>query len=209
MKFNNVSASYRQTVLSVIGSQLLDLSFFNCQDIDVEAELFPCTKLKELFINCGSTVSPIATESTISAERFLPDIQVLFLTSCSPDLLRLFETSRPSLTKLTCKCIHFGIRGANSCYWADLPQLWPNLEMLNVDSNSRSFSIQGLRQMRSAIRKLKRFRYLCLPEELMEQNSEEVKQFVKELEIELKAFQPNFVFFCSSQGGDALHCMYQ
>ena len=79
--------------------------------------------------------------------------------------------------------------------------------MLKIDSNSRSFSIEGLRQMRSAIRKLTNLIDLYLPEDLEELGSEEVKEFIKELETELKSFQPNFVFFCSSQGGDT-NCMY-
>jgi len=195
-------------VLSVIGSQLLVLYFFNCDDIDVATELFPCAKLEDLFINASSTVASIATEPPIPSERFLPDLKILFLTSCSPDLFRLFESPRKSLKKITCNCIHFGIRGASSYHWSDVPHLWPNLEMLKIDSNSRSFSIEGLRQMRSAIRKLTNLIDLYLPEDLEELGSEEVKELIKELETELKSFQPNFVFFCSSQGGDT-NCMYQ
>jgi len=195
-------------VLSVIGCQLFELCFFNCNDIDGAAELFPCTKLKILFINSGSTVAPISTESPISAEHFLPDLKIMFLTSCSPGLQRLFETPRPSLTEISFNCAHFGIREASSCHWTDLPHLWPNLESFTIDVPSRSLeSIEDLRQMRSAIRKLKNIRKLYFPSDLEELASDEVKAFLQELETELKAFQPKFVFFCSSQGADDI-CLY-
>jgi len=195
-------------VLSVIGSQLLELDFFNCKDIDAAAELFSCTKLERLFINFYSTVAPIPTELPIPAERFLPDLKILFLTSCSPDLQRLFETSRPSLTELNVKCIHFGIRQASSCHWTDLPQLWPNLKSFIIDVQSRSLgSVEYLRQMRSAIRKLKNLEKLHLPEDLHELGSEEIQEFLQELASELYNFQPNFSFSCSSQGSETM-CMY-
>jgi hypothetical protein len=208
VKFYDVSAAYRQAVLSVIGSRLLVLYFFHCDNIDVASELFPCSKLEDLFINASSTVSPITTESAIAAERFLPDIKILFLTSCSPDLQRLFETPRPSLTTLILNCIHFGIQKASSCHWTDLPQLWPNLKSLVIDVQSKSLkSIEDLRQMRSAIRKLKNLKKLCIPGDIEELASDDIKEFLQELEKELTGFQPKFVFYCASQS-DENNCMH-
>lgn len=195
----------------LLGSQLLKFSFFDCDDIDATAELFPCSKLERLFINLDSTVAPISTGSSIPAEHFLPELKEFSVWFCSPSLLRLFESPRTSLTDLHVVCVHFGIQEASSYHWSDLgqlPQFWPNLKSLIIYAQSKSLgSVEDLRQMRSAIRKFQNFEALHLPEDLEEYGSEEVKDFFLELETELKGFQPNFRFICSSQGSDSI-CMY-
>lgn len=203
MKFDDVSAAYRQAVLSVIGSHLLKLDFFNCKDIDVAAELFLCSNLEDLLISNKSTVSPISTESAIPAEHFLPDLKIVKLTSCFPYLQRLFEAPRPSLTNTTFNCIHFGIREASSCLWTDLPQLWSNLEVFFIQAQSRSInSIEDVHQMRSAIRKLVNIKQICIPYQ-----HTETEEFLKEIGKELKAFLIKSFFICFSQNND-VDCMY-
>ena len=193
--------------MSVIGSQLLKLNFFNCDDIDLAAELLPCKKVEDLFINSGSTLVPISPDVKIPADCFLPVVKEIFITSCSSDVCRLLETARPSLTKLNFNCVHFGIPEASKHNWIDIPSLWPNLESLNICSRSKSTSTEGLRQMKLAIPQLEKLNKIALPEELLTMGTEEDEPLVREMEHELRRRYPDFsIRFYPEEPDD--FCMY-
>ena len=192
MNFVDVASDYRRAVLSVIGPKLLELKFFNCDGIDIAAELLPCKKVEDVFINKGSLLVPISPGVDIPADSFMPSLKYLFLTICSSDISRLLETSRPSFVKLICNCVHFGIPEASSHSWGDLPSLWPNLVSLLISNRNRSISTEGLRQMRSAIPQLKKLNNLALPEELVTLGAEEDEPLVREMEHELRRRYPEF-----------------
>ena len=190
-----------------MGPQLLKLNYFNCFAIDVVAELLPCKKVEDMFINKGSLLVPISPGVDIPADRFMPSLKYLFLTICSSDISRLLETSRPSFVKLICNCVHFGIPEASSHSWGDLPSLWPNLVSLLISNRNRSISTEGLRQMRSAIPQLKKLNNLALPEELVTLGAEEDEPLVREMEHELRRRYPDFsIRFYPEEPDD--FCMY-
>ena len=181
MNFFDVASDYRRAVLSVIGPKLLELKFFNCDGIYIAAELLPCKKVEDMFINKGSSLVPIPPGVEIPADHFMPGLKTLFFTSCSSDLLRLLETPRPSLTQLKCNCVHFGIPQASEHNWIDLPNLWPNLESFLIFARSRSTTTEGLPQMRRVIPHLLKLEKFALREEILTLASREDTQFLREM----------------------------
>lgn len=129
-----IDAGYCRALLTTYGDRFLRIQFhvssFNL------LHLVPCTKLQVLsFDHSCSLITPESAVQDINKDvtNFLPNLQKLAAGCCLGKSSRLFETRRPSLTKVDLLCCHLEnplVHDLSS--WDDLPNLWPNIEELKI-----------------------------------------------------------------------------
>ena len=132
----------------LFGERLRKLKIHSMK-IDPIFDLLPCSNLEQLFLEeCSFT--PVADEEAFVelvptgilvdlANSFLPKLKTLSTKyTCFGQWSRLFECHRPSLTKLTVSCFHFGLPYASRFNWEDSPNLWPSLKELGIRNNDAS-----------------------------------------------------------------------
>jgi hypothetical protein len=107
----------------------MSLKLQHCFDLDLVAELLPCTQLKELTLTlCEFKTTP----TPIKNDSFFPSLKKLTISSCDSDSSQLLELCIPSLTELRLCCSHFGICSITHLNWNSLPRLYPNLKVLSI-----------------------------------------------------------------------------
>lgn len=96
-----------------MGVHIRHLSFLSCNDIDI-LELLPCVQLKCLQFERQSSLKrdESALESGLTAETFLPQLEVFESNFCLGKRSRLFE-EKSSLTGLDVWCSHIGTEASN------------------------------------------------------------------------------------------------
>ena len=130
VQFILVSSSYSRAVLASIGGQLLKLHYRSCKNIDL-SQLVPCDRLKELEFNCYTSFNE--TIDTPIIQPFLPKLKNLKSTdTCLGALSPVFECARVALKHLNLSCCHLGVPGVTQLSWRDIPDLWPNLETIDL-----------------------------------------------------------------------------
>ena len=162
MTFDRVPSAIINSVLKVIGHQLIDLRFSSCK-VDLFA-LIPCLQLETLAISNESCLltpdDEILSNPEVKSRKFLPNLKNLLSEICLGKKSRLFE-EKSTLVNLELHCSHIGTE-ASDCKWGDVPKYWVNLQRLIL-----SFTI-GLRMemLRQLVPRLKNLQNLHLPSKL-------------------------------------------
>ena len=184
--FNEVTYEYRKAVLSTLGGQLTDLSFWNCPDI-TPSELMPCVELEKLKLY-GCTLMSLS--NSIDAVT-LPNLKKLTCCTCLGSSSRLLEVVQiPSLTQLHLKCAHFGIAAASNFNWEDVPRLYPNLKEFKLKILCKSLTLETIRRISKQLPFLV---FIRLPLEMSEQNQPMSEELIAELEQRKCQIQLEFV----------------
>ena len=174
--FDEVSSDYREAVLSSLGGQLTDLSFWDCPDL-LPSQLTPCIGLEKLDVS-GCTL-PLLSHSI--EDITLPNLKQLTCYTCPAESSRLLEMmSIPSLTQLHLECAHFGIAGASNFNWEDVPRLYPNLKEFKLSIPCKSLTLETVRRISTQLPCLE---FISLPLEMLEQDQQEMSEkLIVELE---------------------------
>ena len=103
--FLGVSTTNFNSVLAVLGSKLLKMSFRSCKDVDL-GHFLPFLQLQVLNLDKDCTLTAGGVES-IQTDTFLPNLKKLSTKICLGKSSRLFE-EKSILTDLTLCCSHIG-----------------------------------------------------------------------------------------------------
>ena len=210
----SVLASYRQTLLSHIGSHLRMMELFDCSNIDPVAELLPCTLLDSLDLSSSSLISrprPCLIDDVNI--QFLPSLERLGTrATCLGDWSSLFECPRPLLTHLFLSCSHIGIESKSPLFdWHNIPEMWPNLQVLYILS-TLNLTLDKLDVILNQFNKLQR---VCVPSSIKTQSIEEFGMEATEEKVELLLNMPargtirsRMVFFINKVPPEVTHCLF-
>ena len=153
MVIERVTSDYSKILIGTIGSQLLKLRYFNCDDIDASAELLPtCLKVEKLYISGGLNGTKTFTTSCRVAHT---KVLIVFCLALSNSIVmfvcvvsHLFESPRPLFTRFVSCCLHICILESNSrCTLTDIHKLWPNLATLVIHQFNKSLKMEQVRQI--------------------------------------------------------------
>ena len=169
---------YRAAVLASLGGQLKSLKLYQCHEIDLVAELAPCTQLEELEIDvCRLKPTPNLVENV----AFLSTLKKLNISFSRGYLPQLLSLPLPSLTELHLYVRHSDLDDGTVSDWIKLLRLYPNLRALSLISCPCKRLM--LDDIRVIITQLPCIESICFPQE--EYQTKEEEQLYKELVVEL------------------------
>jgi hypothetical protein len=167
---NRVSTSYRKAILLGIGPQLSQLTFVDCELIDL-ADLVPCMELEVLRIFFSSSLllpSENPEEKYFPSGPFLPKLNRLESDIClGSRYSHLFE-ERDSLTYLDLECCHVGTKASNISNWNEMKKYWARLHTLRI-RRCTGLTMAGTKSLSLQLTKLKE---LSLPSWMLNSKDE-------------------------------------
>ena len=158
---------------SIGGDNFLNLSLVDCHGVDPVAEFSRLNRLENILIE-NSTMAPIDNFDQLAlhlppailgdAGQFLPNLKSLSMVgTCFGHWSRLFECHRPSLSALHLTYCHIGRSSMGQFNWDDTPNLWPNLQKLELFQAGHQ-TRKLLKKIVPQLKEFKNFKKLVVPE---------------------------------------------
>jgi len=189
-----IGPEYFRVLLASIGDKFINMEFEVC-NINL-LDLVLCTNLEVLDFGFGceldSTPESALDQINQGGTMFLPNLKELTVGCCMGKSSRLIETIRPSLTKVDLLCCHLENPLVDDLSnWEDLPDLWPNIQELGMET-AYGLTMDMLRRI---VPRLKSIQVFSLPVPFEEEKPTAMEKAIAEeyrLEQQHNAIQMRF-----------------